>query len=359
MSTIMYDPRNPVIELTGEEDMITDFKPYYMVVTNNSNGVVYVSNEPQIMSKVGSSKVTLIPPGATRTVDLDVPKNRFFAIGNGSITVKGTDLKKDAEEETRTSIFIESSDSCSNLLINPDFKINQRNASGTITTPGYFVDRWQLVSGSVTINSDGTLMLNGTIKQILENGAGTNVSADSSAGTTAYDDNSKTFLLTAAGEAISWVKLEKGSISTQFVPPDPTTELLKCQRYFHRLGGKNRCFRLYGIACDSHELRVSYQLPAEMRVTPTLTSSPGSWRFYISKISTDSAAFWNNEYGAEFAINSTFSSPSNVEISVTLDSSKTVTISAGDSMMIGTNPDSDSSGNQKYPGWLDFDAEII
>ena len=246
-----------------------------------------------------------------------------------------------------------------NLLINPDFKINQRNASGTITTPGYFVDRWQLVSGSVTINSDGTLTLNGTIKQILENGAGTNVSANSSAGTATYDNISKAFLLTAAGEVISWVKLEKGSLATQFVPPDPTTELLKCQRYFHRLGGKNRYFRLYGIAYDSYDIKFSYQLPVEMRVTPSLTCSSGGWRFYVSKISSDNAGYWDNQCGAEFAINSTFSSPSNVEISVTVDSSKAVTISAGDNMMICTNYDSDSSGNQKYPGWLDFDAEII
>ena len=51
-----------------------------------------------------------------------------------------------------------------NLLINPDFKINQRSVSGTFSKRGkYFIDRWKLVSGAVVINSDGTLMLNGSI----------------------------------------------------------------------------------------------------------------------------------------------------------------------------------------------------
>ena len=31
---------------------------------------------------------------------------------------------------------------------------------------------------------------------------------------------------------LAWVKLELGSAATPFVPPDPATELLKCQRYF-------------------------------------------------------------------------------------------------------------------------------
>ena len=39
---------------------------------------------------------------------------------------------------------------------------------------------------------------------------------------------------TEAGNSLklAWVKLELGSAATPFVPPDPATELLKCQRYF-------------------------------------------------------------------------------------------------------------------------------
>ncbi|MBP0956986.1 MAG: hypothetical protein J5997_06440, partial [Oscillospiraceae bacterium] len=81
-----------------------------------------------------------------------------------------------------------------NLLINPDFRINQRGISGTFSDTGkYFVDRWRLVSGAVTVNSDGTLTLNGSICQPLENAVGANVTASVSAGTAVYDNTTQTF----------------------------------------------------------------------------------------------------------------------------------------------------------------------
>ena len=65
-----------------------------------------------------------------------------------------------------------------NLLDNWYFgnPVNQRNVSGTIDAVGYFLDRWKLVSGSVTIGSNG-ITLNGTIVQILETAVGTDVTA--------------------------------------------------------------------------------------------------------------------------------------------------------------------------------------
>lgn len=119
-----------------------------------------------------------------------------------------------------------------NLLVNPDFKINQRGTSGTFSQAGkYFVDGWKLVSGTVAVNADGTLTLNGTISQVLENAAGSSITASASVGTAAYDDSTKTFTLTASGENISWAKLEHGSVATPFIAPDPVEELMKCQRY--------------------------------------------------------------------------------------------------------------------------------
>lgn len=35
---------------------------------------------------------------------------------------------------------------------------------------------------------------------------------------------------------IKWMKLEYGTVATPFVPPDPAIELLKCQRYYQRIG---------------------------------------------------------------------------------------------------------------------------
>lgn len=125
-----------------------------------------------------------------------------------------------------------------NLLINADFKINQRGVSGTFSNAGaYFVDRWKLVSGTVTINTDGTLTLNGSICQPLENAVGTNVTASVSAGTASYDDVTKTFTITGDGVMVTWAKLEYGDITTQFVSPDPVEEMRKCLRYYEKIFG--------------------------------------------------------------------------------------------------------------------------
>lgn len=176
-----------------------------------------------------------------------------------------------------------------NLLTNPDFSINQREISGAFSDTGkYFVDRWRLVSGTVTVNSDGTLTLDGSICQPLENYVGTNVTASVSAGTAVYDDTAKTFTITGNGDVISWAKLEIGSAATDFSPPDPAAELMKCYRYFYRIGR--------GIANPNQNAnvsRISYQktsakyagctirFPIEMRVAPTATISGTPWCFRL------------------------------------------------------------------------------
>ena len=176
-----------------------------------------------------------------------------------------------------------------NLLTNPDFSINQRGISGVFSETGkYFVDRWRLVSGTVTVNSDGTLTLDGSICQPLENAVGANVTASVSAGTAVYDDTAKTFTITGNGDVISRAKLEIGSAATDFSPPDPGTELMKCYRYFYRVGR--------GIATPNQNAnvsRINYQktsakyvgcairFPIEMRVAPTATISGTPWCFRL------------------------------------------------------------------------------
>ena len=106
-----------------------------------------------------------------------------------------------------------------NLLDNWYFcnPVNQRNVSGTIDAVGYFLDRWKLVSGSVTIGSNG-ITLNGTIAQILETAVGAEVTT--SALTTegvvvaSYDNNSKTFSLTGTGQTFVAARLELCSTQT-------------------------------------------------------------------------------------------------------------------------------------------------
>ena len=157
------------------------------------------------------------------------------------------------------------------LLDNSDFTnpVNQRGVSGTISTAGYFIDRWKLVSGTVQITAEG-LVLNGTISQILENAAGTDVTASASAGTASYDNSTKTFTLTATGQTITWAKLEKGSVSTPYVPKGYGAELLACQRYYVPIGENTKFFG--GIGTAGNVAFVGMILPVQMRVTPSFTS---------------------------------------------------------------------------------------
>ena len=141
-----------------------------------------------------------------------------------------------------------------NLLFNPDFKINQRGISGEFTETGkYFVDRWKLVSGTVTINDDGTITLNGVIRQEFEpclinyNTVNTyvgSVSAGVISITNAlylgYRRYVSDVTITGINDTIEWAKLEPSTSrinphpATPFITPNPIDELAKCQRYYIR-----------------------------------------------------------------------------------------------------------------------------
>lgn len=138
-----------------------------------------------------------------------------------------------------------------NLLDNWDFRtpVNQRGVSGQISSHGYFIDRWKLVSGTAEITSAG-LVLNGTISQILPEKIGP---VHSSVALTAnklltcsYDDESKTFTISGTGDTIIAAKLEMGDNQTlaeqtqggmggmlQQLDADYGTRLIACQRYLY------------------------------------------------------------------------------------------------------------------------------
>ena len=176
-----------------------------------------------------------------------------------------------------------------NLLDNWYFgnPVNQRNVSGTIDAVGYFLDRWKLVSGSVTIGSNG-ITLNGTIAQILETAVGTDVTA--SALTTegvvvaSYDNNSKTISLTGTGQTFVAAKLELCSTQTLAHQengvwvlneiPDYGEQLARCQRYYYdsRFGITANSNGAYAILLDgaSNHLVGNYRFPVTMRTNPSV-----------------------------------------------------------------------------------------
>lgn len=182
-----------------------------------------------------------------------------------------------------------------NLLVNWYFgnPVNQRDVSGTISSAGYFLDRWKLVSGSVTISADG-ITLNGTMQQVLETApVGTvTVSALTQAGVgevvPTYDSASKTVTVTADGKKLVAVKLEMGSQQTLAHQedgvwvlneiPDYGEELTKCMRYLQVLAAPYDTSGngvAIGYANNTVDLWVPIPLVVPMRISPTPTIPAG------------------------------------------------------------------------------------
>lgn len=154
-----------------------------------------------------------------------------------------------------------------NLLINPDFRINQRGAT-SYEKQGYSVDRWKIWNVTVTPSTNGGITVKndkyedtGTFIQILENATEGDstlscyVTSVSGTVTMVADDDSQVilkqglnvvhtssstksftiFLNQGTSITLKWVKLEQGKVATPFVAPNYADELVKCQRYFMHL----------------------------------------------------------------------------------------------------------------------------
>ena len=206
-----------------------------------------------------------------------------------------------------------------NLLINPDFKINQRGQSTYNISPGsgYTVDRWKLWNGTLTVNSNKTITFKNvsgqaaSLVQILENpcteecmlsvyvtnltGVGYIYGSDSSDKLTGIISLTKglNFIklsscasvniklvpdtVALCSITIKYVKLEKGTNVTQFIEPNPATELLKCQRYYikyHQL----ICIPATLFVANVSQSAGAYtpltrHLPIKMRVDPAAKCS--------------------------------------------------------------------------------------
>ena len=232
--------------------------------------------------------------------------------------------KADIEHTHTTSDITDYKEPCNpNLLINPDFLVNQRGQNEY--SSGYTVDGWYIEGNkcSVRPSVDGILITSAInvdsnshafwqkIENPLPPGKYTlSLKASDVTGVWAarirtvtaagdYVDSYYTLALregvnkvsvdlpdgeyisavsvgfnkgTEAGNSLklTWVKLEAGSAATPFVPPDPATELLKCQRYLFVLPQWSR-WRM----CEytSKFLRFEIPTPIKMRIKPTLINS--------------------------------------------------------------------------------------
>ena len=243
--------------LATTEDKLPN--PNALTITSGSNSVTYDGSEAESIDIPAGPKGDKGDPGAKGEKGDPGPQGPAGAVCNA------------------------------NLLDNWCFgnPVNQRGASGTISTAGYFFDRWKLVSGSVTINS-GAIVLNGTIAQAREYAVGQAVTAtvltpDGVTDVTpVYDDETKTFTVTAQGKTIRAVKLELGTQQTLAHQengvwvlneiPDYVEQLRKCQRHLYVQSGS---MMVCGVLTGSKKsLTLAIPVPAPMRSLPSLEGVP-------------------------------------------------------------------------------------
>ena len=191
-----------------------------------------------------------------------------------------------------------------NLLDNANFgdPVNQRGATGTISTPGYFFDRWKLETGSVTIEN-GYIVLDGTICQLWPYNPQHPYTAPTVATVLTEDgiddvvpeytaeNGTKKFRITAAGKKIYCAKLEIGSSQTlahksegKWYPNEKKKyleELLQCKRFL--IAMQSGYYGIVGTAYALNEKEILAHFPTtvRMRSTPALSDTDGG-NWYVA-----------------------------------------------------------------------------
>ena len=276
---------------------------------NDGTATVYASTAPGVTANADG--VVSIPAG--QAVRIDGACRTVYLLGTGSVQLVGSDYtacpfktstsaggESGVDEVARAAIEAHAGNadihvtaaeksawdglSNPNLLINPDFRVNQRGQNEYST--GYTVDRWYSpgkcsaapISGGVKLTSTVTASSTthafwqdfefplppGKYTLSLKAADVTGVWAARIRTVTAAGDyvdsyytprlqagiNSVTVDLsdseyisavsigfnkgTEAGNSLklAWAKLEGGSLATPFVPPDYAAELAKCQRFY-------------------------------------------------------------------------------------------------------------------------------
>lgn len=210
-----------------------------------------------------------------------------------------------------------------NLLINPDFKINQRGQTSYSENNKYTVDRWAITGstgltvtpqqgGGLQLSSTGTgyvlqhiedtiSLLGKTITMSCELGDGTILKASGTLPSSAptsfttffvtesinglrlglnYYSNLQVIGIVLALEpntsaTVKWIKLEMGSVATTFVTPVIAEELVKCQRYYYRLRSNGANIYLgtgsFATPGNNKVCIVPFKFPVTMRQAPTVT----------------------------------------------------------------------------------------
>lgn len=229
LQTAVQDP------VAGDAYGVGTEKPYDIYIYDDEKG--WVNNGP-----IGG--VPDLPPHLVVAEDSDIEGT----LSVDADTLEGHPAEYFAGKETTEKALQRKTGE--NILHNArwdklEYIVNQRRVSGTIETAGYFIDRWNLISGTVQL-TDGGLVLDGTMVQILENDPGeglvASVLTSTGLGTATYTAANKTFTITATGQTILAAKLEVGDEQTlahqsgagwvlNDPAPDYGVEMAKCERY--------------------------------------------------------------------------------------------------------------------------------
>ena len=288
---------NMTISLAGSEAK-AEFSGANAWLRNDGTDVIYAAAKPGITS--GADGVVAIPAGQSAPVY--GANGTVWLTGTGSVQLIGSDYSTNpfktsaqaggsgADNVARAAISAHSGNaeihvtaeekaawnainySNPNLLINPDFRINQRGQSA-YTVGDYTVDRWKLLNanGTLTVTDSGVIASKNTgatgsaafyQKLEIDDSFGDVLSLSVCVDGQIYSGqldvpasgNSVASLSTPCGvwnlyrpsnsiiqlvcvlnentAVINWAKLEKGSISTPYVAPAPGAELAECQRFY-------------------------------------------------------------------------------------------------------------------------------
>lgn len=218
-----------------------------------------------------------------------------------------------------------------NLLINPDFKINQRGAT-SYEQQGYSVDRWKIWNVTVTPSTSGGITVKndkyadtGTFIQILENategdstlscyvtsvsGTVTMFADDSSQvvlkqGLNVVHTNKSTkkftiFLNQGTSITLKWVKLEQGKVATEFIAPNIAEELTKCNRFFRVLN----VYEGFVGAVSYWNLYTKFYVGAMRTTLPTITANVSSATINLSGDNTDKKLQLSNNISPTMYLN--------------------------------------------------------
>lgn len=234
--------------------------------------------------------------GATLTVDSNVITNAKLA-DMATARIKGRATAGDGDPEdllpaqVRAVAQIDTWNGGRNLIINGDFRLNQRAfAGGALSAGVYGHDRWKADTGGANYSVSGRVatIASGSLVQAIEGASitsGTYVVSWEGSATCTVDGVAKTsgqsFALTAGTNCVvkfgagtlGKVQIEPGVIPTAFEVRPYDTELMLCQRYYVRFGETTAITIGTGFAADTLNVVACVVPPRPMRVAPVSSVS--------------------------------------------------------------------------------------